>query len=220
MLTGLWPSPGDCQDYALSFDRQRNRRLLIIPALFDESNKLRHFTVEVMRRLDSGGVDSFLPDLPGMNESKSQLFRQTIAGWRDAVQSATFHFEATHLLAIRGGALVDPGHLPSLHYAAASGSGVLRTMARAQAMTAREAGTPVTLDELLKQGRQQGVSLAGYELGAQMVRDLSEAKASPPSHGTVGHGDVGGAGLWLRAEPDHDAAQADRLAVLLLERLR
>ena len=51
------PSP-DGDEYALAFDRGRAQRLLVLPALFDEANKLRHFTVEVLRRLDVSGIDA------------------------------------------------------------------------------------------------------------------------------------------------------------------
>ena len=33
-------------EYALSFDRARSDRLLVIPALFDEANRLRRLTVD------------------------------------------------------------------------------------------------------------------------------------------------------------------------------
>ena len=34
---------------------------------------MRRLTVEVMRRLDAAGIDCFLPDLPGCNESLQPL---------------------------------------------------------------------------------------------------------------------------------------------------
>ena len=69
--------------------------MLILPALFDEANKLRHFTVEVMRRLDAAGIDSFLPDLPGCNESRAPLETQTLTGWREAAEAAAGLFLGT-----------------------------------------------------------------------------------------------------------------------------
>ena len=51
--------------------------------MFDEANKLRHFTIELMRRLDTAGIDTFLPDLPGCNESLAPLEAQT--GWQRSV---------------------------------------------------------------------------------------------------------------------------------------
>jgi hypothetical protein len=218
MLTGLWPSPSGCEEFVLSFDQARARRLLVIPALFDEGNKLRHFTVELMRRLDEGGVDCFLPDLPGTNESPAPLAEQTLSLWRDHVAAAARHFRTTHLLAIRGGAVLDPRILPSMHYASARPASQLLTLARAQALAAREAGNPVTREDLLAEGQAKGVALAGHAMGAQMVRELLAAQA-PTAAARVAQGELGGGGLWLRAEPAHDPQQADRLAELVLERL-
>lgn len=218
MLTGLWPSPTSGAEYVISFGKGRPCRVLVIPALFDEGNKLRHFTVEVMRRLHAGGADCFLPDLPGTNESTALLAEQTLSGWRNELREAARHFRATCVLAIRAGALLDPATLPALHYAATSGATQLRTMARAQALAAREAGNPISRDDLLATGKNEGVTLAGYALGPAMVRELLEAKAAPP-FASIAQADIGGSGLWLRAEPTHDPHQADRLAELVLERL-
>ncbi len=218
MLTGLWPSPVGGEELLLSFDEGRQRRLVVIPALFDEGNKLRHFTVEVMRRLHTTGIDSFLPDLPGTNESLAPLVEQTVTGWRQYLSAAVDHSRATHMLAIRAGAVIDPGHLPSVHYAAASGASQLRTLARAQAIAEKEAGAPVSREDLLVQAEAQGATLAGHDLGAQMVRELLEAEAPIPTS-SVAQGDLGSGGLWLRAEPAHDPGQADRLAAMVLERL-
>src|SRR5690606_7125640 len=96
------------EGYALAFDHGRSARLLVLPALFDEANKLRHFTVEVMRRLDRAGIDCFLPDLPGCNESLAPLEAQTLTGWREAAGKAANRFAATHALTVRGSALCAP----------------------------------------------------------------------------------------------------------------
>ena len=62
--------------------------------------------------------------------------------------------------------------------------------------------------------------LAGYRLGASMVRDLESAE---PTGGaplaTIAQADLGGAGLWLRAEPDHSPEQAQALAARVAEAL-
>ena len=110
------------EEMALCFDDFRRWRLLIVPALFDESNRMRRFTVEVMRRLDAAGVDSFLPDLPGCNDSLAPLEVQTLAGWKAGMTSAAHFFRATHVLAIRAGALLAPTHIPGWHYAPQSGN--------------------------------------------------------------------------------------------------
>jgi len=107
-----WPSPGpdggEIPEYALTFDRGREPRLLIVPALFDEANRLRRLTVEMMRRLDAVGIDTMLPDLPGTNESLQPLHAQTVADWQRATARAASHFRVTAVLGIRGG-VWEPG---------------------------------------------------------------------------------------------------------------
>lgn len=198
------------------FDRGRDRRILVLPALFDEANKLRHFTVEVMRRLDAAGIDSFLPDLPGCNESLAPLEEQTLPGWQDAAQAAGEHFGATHALAIRGGALCAPAELPAWRYAPATGSAILRAMLRARVLASKEAGLAETREDLLARGKEAGLELAGYRLGPGMIRALDQAEpAGGAALANIAQSDLGGAGVWLRAEPDHDPAQADALAAML-----
>jgi hypothetical protein len=212
-MIAAWPSPAG-EEYALAFDKGRGRRVLVLPAWFDESNKLRHFTVEVMRRLDGAGIDSFLPDLPGCNESAARLELQTVTGWRAAAAIAAQHFRATHVLAIRGGSLLAPPALPGWRYAPISGVGVLKPLLRAGALAAREAGERRTAEELLAGGRQTGLDVAGYRLGAEMVREL-EAAQPAGDLSDIPQADVGGGGLWLRAEPDYYSKQADALAAIV-----
>lgn len=71
-MIAAWPGASG-EELAIAFDNARAHRVLVLPAWFDESSKLRHFSVEVMRRLDGSGIDSFLPDLPGCNESPAAL---------------------------------------------------------------------------------------------------------------------------------------------------
>ncbi|MXO59518.1 hypothetical protein GRI89_08185 [Altererythrobacter salegens] len=213
MIAG-WTSPSG-EEFALTFDRDRTKRVLVLPAWFDESNKVRRLTVEVMRRLDGAGVDTILPDLPGCNESEIPLETQTIASWRAAAQAAADEFSATHVLAIRAGAILAPD-LPGWRYATVNGSQVLRAMLRARTIAAREAGREETRDGLLETGRREGLELAGYRLGAEMIGELETAEPTDlPQQRKIAHADIGGAALWLRAEPDHDAAQADALAAIL-----
>jgi exosortase A-associated hydrolase 1 len=217
-VISAWPTPAGGEEYALAFDRGRNSRLLILPALFDEANKLRHFTAEVMRRLDAAGIDSFLPDLPGCNESLAPLEVQTLAGWRQAAEAAAVHFGATHGLSIRGGALCEPAALPALRYSPATGSSLLRAMLRARVLAGKEAGIAEEREALTERGRAEGLELAGYRLGSRLIRELETAE---PSGGAalanIAQGDVGGAGLWLRAEPDHSPQQADSLARIVAD---
>lgn len=215
-----WPCPlpggGTADENALVFDQAREIRLLVLPALFDEANKLRRQTVEVMHRLDLSGIDSFLPDLPGCNDSLQPLGKQTLADWQFAAEAAQMHFRATHCLTIRSGALLAPPDLPGWRYAPAGGSAVIRSMMRARTIAAKEAGHEETMAEIEATGRASGVSLAGWQIGAELFSALADSK-TPDASGLVdiSQGQVGGGALWLRAEPDEDPEQADALAAMV-----
>ncbi|MCB5424632.1 hypothetical protein H0274_05125 [Altererythrobacter sp. CC-YST694] len=216
MPIAVWPTPDGGEEYALAFDSGRARRLLILPPLFEEANKVRHTLVEAMRRLDRMGIDSFLPDLPGCNESPAPLERQWLAGWRAAAIAAAGHFAATHLLTVRAAAILAPPALSGWRYAPTGGANALRAMLRARSISGRESGINETAEDLLQIGRGEGLELAGYRLGPQMVRDLEAARL--PDSGRLSdipHAAIGGSAPWLRAEPGFDPAQADMLAGFL-----
>lgn len=223
MTPASWPCPlpggGIAQEYALAFDHDRPARLLIVPALFDEANRLRRLTIEVMRRLDGAGVDSLLIDLPGCNESLESLQKQTPKSWREAVAAATVHFRATHVLGIRGGGLLLPDGLPGWRYAPVKGASILRQMIRARIVAAREAGLNETQDGLLETARTSGMDLAGYGFGPAFVEELAGLIPNAAT-GEISQDTVGGSGLWLRAEPGDSRAQADALAAYLAMGIR
>lgn len=203
-------------EYALCFDATRAWRLLIVPALFEEANRLRRLTVEVMRRLDGAGIDSFLPDLPGGNESLQPLAEQSPELWRQAMAAAAAHFGATHILGMRGGALIMPAGLPGWHYAPVNGASMLRQMFRARILADREAGRDETQEGLMAVGREQGIDLSGYRLGPGFLAEFESLKPlATPNVQTIDQAMVGGGGLWLRAEPGEDRTQADALAAIL-----
>lgn len=221
LMTPLaWPCPlphgGASDEFALAFDRGRALRLLVVPALFDEANRLRRLCVEVMRRLDRAGIDAFLPDFPGTNESLRDLRDQDAESWRAAMTAAAAQFGATHVLGLRGGCLFTPAGFPKWHYAPAKGANILRSMLRARMLASREAGREESREALTEKGQSDGLVLAGYPLGAALFRDL-EALVPDPAIATIAQEQVGGSGLWLRAEPDEDAAQADALTALLIQ---
>lgn len=216
-----WPCPlaggGIVQEYALAFDRGRQRRVLIVPALFDEANRMRRLTVEAMRRLDGAGIDSFLPDLPGCNESLQSLQIQEPQDWFDAMAAAAGHFGATHALGIRGGCLFTPPVLPVWHYGAIKGTAILRQMLRARILVSREAGREETREGLMEQALRGGIELTGHRLGAEFIRQFDQlVPSSDPRVGQIAQEDLGGAGLWLRAEPGESREQADALAALIV----
>lgn len=214
-LTWSCPLPGGgiAEEYALTFDRARAKRLLIVPALFDEANRLRRLTVEVMRRLDGAGIDGFLPDLPGTNESLQPLEVQEPQDWTDAMGVAARAFGATHVLGVRGGCLFTPAGLPALHYAPIKAAGILRQMLRARMLASREAGREETRDGLMALAQADGLELAGHRLGAEFIRQFEPLVPSPATQ--IAQDTVGGSGLWLRAEPGESAAQADALAAAI-----
>ncbi len=216
-----WNIPGQQrEEMLLALDRDRAVRVLVCPAWFDEANRMRRFTVEVMRRLDSAGIDSLLPDLPGCNESLAALEKQTLEGWRSGMIAAAEALGATHVLAIRAGALVAPPGLPGWHYAAQGGPGLLKAMLRARIIAAREAGLAESSEALAAKGREEGLVLGGWPIGPALFRALEQVEpALPPGRSDILQDAIGGPGLWLRAEPDEDAGQADRLAALIAESL-
>ncbi len=215
-----WPcpqpdgSPGE--EMVLGFDKARQKRLLIVAPLFDEANKFRHQAFEIMRLLDAKGIDCFLPDLPGCNESLAPHGDQSIARWREAVAAAATHFRAQHVLAIRSGAWLLPEECTGWAYAPAKPAQVLRGMLRARTLAAREGGRSESADALLAEGRQQGLELAGWSLGADLVRELDTGTfVLPDALTAIEQAEVGGKPLWLRAENDVDLAQADALAAIV-----
>ncbi|MEM1050727.1 MAG: hypothetical protein AAGI28_01395 [Pseudomonadota bacterium] len=215
-----WQAPlvGDktSDELLISFDRGRKHRLLILPALFDEANKLRRFTMQTIRALDASGVECFLPDLPGCNDSLQPLEQQTLEGWRSVVIAAAEVFQITHVLGIRGGALLSPKDLPAWYYAPQSGAKLLRGMLRARMIASRELGLEETSEQLLKVGREAGLMLAGWPIGATMLRELEHAKPFKiDQQKTISQKDIGGAGLWLRAEPGEDDAGSESLATII-----
>ena len=215
-----WPCPtaggGEITEYALCFDQNRQHRILVIPALFDEANKLRRLTLEVMRRLDGAGIDCFLPDLPGTNESLAPLAAQSLESWTSAMLAAANHFRANRLLGIRGGGLVMPKVIPGWHYAPVKGASQLRQMLRARILASRELGREETQDGLMTQGLVSGLDLIGYQFGPELLRQLQQRVPEQRSGITSIDQDlIGGGGLWLRAEPDEDREQADALAAVI-----
>ncbi|MEJ5975650.1 hypothetical protein WG901_03325 [Novosphingobium sp. PS1R-30] len=218
MIPGAWPCPtsdgATADEYALCFDSGRIDRLLIVPALFDEANRLRRLTVEVMRRLDAAGIDSILPDLPGCNESPQPLDIQTPTTWRRAMGAAAEHFRATHVLGIRGGAMLTPASLPGWHYAPTKGAAILRQLFRARILASREIGISESQDSLLETGLREGLELSGFGLGAQFLEELQRLEAIDGAS-VIDQEMIGGGGLWLRAEPGEDRNQADALAAVL-----
>lgn len=202
-------------EFCLCFGAGHTRQILIIPPLFDEMNRTRRMMVQAMRDLDARGVGSMLVDLPGCNESMAGLAEQSLDSWRAAVAACAEQLGATHIASLRGGALVDDAPaLPHWRLAPAKGSSLLKTMIRTRIAGEKEAGKATTEAELMAAAETAPLELAGNLLGPEIVAQLATAEPAPLANLTerkLGE-DIAGSPLWLRAEPQDDAAMSASIA--------
>jgi hypothetical protein len=200
-------------EYCLSLGSGADRRILIVPPLFDEMNRMRHVLVSAMRNLAERGVGSMLIDLPGCNESNAQLAKQDLESWRGAVAACAAQLGATHSASLRGGALIDGvAHIPHWRLAAAKGASLLKIMVRTRIAGEKEAGRVLTEAALLAEPGP--TELAGNMLGPTMIAQLGSAEPLAVrnlTQRTLGT-EVAGSPLWLRAEPQDDPAFAAAIA--------
>ena len=211
-----WPCPtssgGTSDELLFSFDKDRAVRVLILPPLFDEANKFRRQIAGMMRLLDARGIDSLCPDLPGMNESVARHAEQSLGSWRIHAEAASSFSKATHVLTIRSSALIAPGQMHGWSFEPVAPGSVIQRLIRAEIVASKEAGTPLTAEELLDKGRATGVSLAGWQLGPELVCQLSgDDRRELPDYVVIRQDEIGGRPLWLRAENDFDSMQAEAL---------
>jgi hypothetical protein len=195
-------------EFCLRFGGNSARRILLIPPLFDEMNRMRRVLVSAMRDLDGRGVGSLLIDLPGCHESLAPLAKQSIDSWRDAVAACATQLSVTHIASIRGGVLIDNSHpdLPHWRLAPVKGASLLKTMIRTRIAGEKEAGNSISEAELMAQAKTAPLELAGNMLSPDMVAQLVVAEPVALSHLTerkLGE-DIVGLPLWLRAEPQDD----------------
>ena len=210
-------------ELCLCFGQDDAPKLLILPPLFDEANRVRHLIVECARALGELGVGSLMPDLPGCNESPVPLEHASISLWQAALIACAEQLgPVSHIASIRGGALLDGalGDLPRWRLAPVKGGQLLRTMLRTKIASDREAGMTSSSEALMETARSQGIELAGNSLSPCMIRELDSAA---PDGGVVrlvrfaddpleAESRIAGAPLWLRAEPAHDPAMAAAMA--------
>lgn len=193
--------------------------LLVIPPLLEELNRTRKFLSDVMRELASDGVASYLPDLPGTGESDRALEETGWDDWRNAVAAASKSCNASAILAIRGGCLLDDAiEAPKkLRFAPTEGRRLARDLVRARSLT----------DESFDKEAQQAVFksgttlLGGYPLTSAMASSLRDAMPSEDEdimtirlEGEHGPADahIAGTPLWRRAEPSGSPEMARALA--------
>lgn len=191
------------------------RRIIFVPPLFDEMNRLRRTLVAAMRALLLQGIASAMPDLPGCNESAAPLSEQSLAAWRGAIAAAAQAFDATHIFSVRGGCLIDDAaDLPVMRLAPAAGELILKIMIRTRIAGDREAGIITRADGLERDIQNGPVVLGGQRIGAALWHELPRAiPADLP--GRVHHFEPAGGkswALWLRSEPVYDPEIAAALA--------
>jgi alpha-beta hydrolase superfamily lysophospholipase len=184
--------------------------LLVLPALFEEANRMRRFTVSLMRALADGGIGTVLPDLPGTGESTSEIADVTFAQWSEAINSvADTVSKPLKTVAFRGGALLDGAATAGWRLAPESGERLLRDMVRATALS-----QGVSASELDKTARIAPTRLAGNIIAPHFYSALADAAPLQGRYRTarleddVAERDVTltGSKLWRAAEPGEDAA--------------
>ena len=175
--------------------------LLVLPALFEEANRMRRFTVSVMRHLAAQNIGTILPDLPGTGESNIPLCDVKLSDWHEAI--STLSAKVTGSVAIRGGALLDSTMKNRWRLAPESGERLLRDMTRA---TALSAGVPAS--EIDRQARTMPTRLAGNVINPALYFVLHGAMPVDGAHITT----VEGPKLWRAAEPGDDPIFAQLIA--------
>lgn len=197
-------------------------RAMILPPLLGEGNSTRALIADVARRLAAAGIGSAIPDLPGTGESVHPVEAIGWEDWRSAAAAAANAVAAMggtppHLIALRGGALLDDGCAACSwwRFAPTPGAALLRQLERAQAIGDRESGRAAAEPAVAY------VELAGYRLGASLRDALRVATPAEPE-GPLRSRPFDGPGIapWRRAEPAGDAALAATLAADIAEWIR
>ncbi|QIG80695.1 hypothetical protein [Stakelama tenebrarum] len=192
--------------------------------LFEEANRVRAFTVTILRALAERGVAGVLPDVPGQGESLDPTHTLTLARAREGFAAAAAvplgEGRTVYGFAIRSGALLDgEAQLAGRwHFAPMTGADQLRELTRARQAAAREAGE--SFDAASLKTATEPVEMAGNFLSPLLLAEMPDAApvtdgvrtvrletdARPADH------KIAGAPLWRRAEPDNDPALAELLA--------
>ncbi len=193
--------------------------------LFEEANRTRAFVVTILRQLALRGFAGALPDLPGAGESIIETEQASLSHWIEAFTSATTAlrptYESVHVIAFRGGALVDRNAAVDSrwYFSPLPGATVTRDLGRVALAAAKEAGISFDPATLTTPGAP--IEIAGNRLSRKLLAELE--RAEPVSSAVLrtvrlktdplsADRHVAGAPLWRRSEPDNDAALATLLA--------
>jgi hypothetical protein len=190
-----------------------NTTLLILPALFEEANRMRRFTASLMRALAEVGLGSVLPDLPGTGESLLETAEIAFDDWTRAAATLADDIREREgrclTVAIRGGALLDDAANAGWRLAPETGERLLRDMVRATALTGA-----VAAGDLDAQALREPTALAGNTLSPALYAGLKAAVLPEGAYRTVRMADdaqpadatISGSRLWRAAEPSDDPA--------------
>lgn len=180
--------------------------LLVLPALFEEANRMRRLTVSVMRGLAEQGIGSVLPDLPGTGESLIGLAEITFDDWRDAAAAVAKHVRNREgrclTVAIRGGAMLDEVGDHGWRLSPDDGIRLVRDLVRATSLT-----SGMKPSELDAQALIAPVSLAGNALSPALYKSMKDC-AIPAGDRRIMPLPEDGPRLWRAAEPGEDPALA------------
>lgn len=193
--------------------------------LFEEANRTRAFVVTILRRLAARGIAGALPELPGMGESEIETEYASLSHWYDAFKQAAFAlrstYETAHVIAFRGGALVDRDAVVDTrwHFAPQTGAAVIRELGRIALAAANEARRPFDPATLTSPG--EPIEIAGNRLSRELLAEIERAEpaATAPlrivrlkTDPLVADLHVDGPPLWRRSEPGNDVTLAALLA--------
>lgn len=211
------------EELCLCAGAQSLRRILLVPPLFDEMNRMRKMLVDVMHSLEALDIGSFLPDLPGTNESLVALETVTLSDWQNAVKACAQQNDISHIASFRGGVLAVAGLPSASHWIfnPVKGATLLRTMLRTKVASDKESGFSTSLAELTSRAEAGPLELAGNIVGSDLFKQLNSTGIPAlakqrivrlDSDNKPCDGQIQGSALWLRAEPDEDPAMSASIA--------
>lgn len=211
------------EELCLSTTARSSRRVMLVPPLFDEMNRMRKMLLDVMRALHASEISSFLPDLPGTNESLIPLETITLSDWQNATAACAQQHQISHIASFRGGALTVAAMQSADHwiFTPVKGATILRTMMRTKLAADREAGLNTNMTELTTQAETGPLELAGNIIGSELFSQLNAAVIADLKQQRIVRLEsdnkpcdvhIAGAALWLRAEPDDDLAMSSAIA--------
>jgi pimeloyl-ACP methyl ester carboxylesterase len=187
--------------------------VLFLAPLFEEANRTRHFLIETMRGVAARGHRCFLPDMPGTLESLTSLASLDWSDWTGAAETAAAAVSATHVVGVRGGALLTGNAGRVLRLAPADGTALMRDLVRIRMAADREDGRTVSAAEVEASALADGFEVAGYRLNRGLVTGLKQAVIPPAAmvrtvrlatDAQTADAKLAGQPLWRRSEPEHD----------------